>query len=77
MHKFLFASLSGNTKLVKLPKHIDLENDIIEDRKEYASEDDAFDLLIKEEKREKRKKHGKVMSCNFYFNKKKMFFIFF
>merc|ERR1711998_679141 len=56
MHKFLFASLSGNTKLVKLPKNIDLENDIIEDRKEYASEDDAFDLLIQEEKKRRKKK---------------------
>ena len=37
-------------------KNIDLENDIIEDRKEYASEDDAFDLLIQEEKKRRKKK---------------------
>ena len=53
MRKFLFASLSGNTKLVKLPEHLDLENDVIQDEKQYLDEDDAFDLLFDEERKRK------------------------
>ena len=46
---FCSASLSRNTKMVKLPEHLDLENDVIQDEKQYLDEDDAFDLLFDEE----------------------------